>query len=152
MRLTWEVLATRHLNAIAACFAGDGEGMRRMAFYSDPGSLLRLVDDRSRFAWVVHCDGRFIGLIDLEILRAAEGAIALYICPTSRGKGYCRALLDGLLMTDPVSHLSTLVGYVEPDNEASIRCLRGSGFVPTGEDEDGLIEMTKVLSCNVLSP
>jgi len=146
MRLAWESLGKRHVRAIAACFAGDAEGMRRVAFYSDPRRLLRLIDEKTRFAWVVRDNGRLIGLIDLEIVREGIGALALYICPASRGKGYCRALLDGLLATDPVRHLNTLIGSVEHDNEASIRCLRANGFVATGEEGVGMIEMEKVLS------
>lgn len=152
MKLTWEPLETRHLATIAASFANDTEGMRRMAFYSDPQNLFRLVDEHIRFAWVVLADGRFIGLVDLESVGARRGAIALYISPAARGKGYCRALLDGLEVTEPVAHLSALVGYVEPDNEPSIRCLSGSGFVVTGEDEDGLIEMQKALPGDTVSP
>jgi len=149
MNLTFKPLGQEYETAITDCFANDAAGMRRTAFYSEPQKLLRLIDGISRFAWGVLENVSLIGLVDLDIVSDGVGAFTVYICPSYRGKRYCPALIEAFLLIPPVTQLKRLVGYVEEDNHASIRCLRAQGFVEKGEDEDGLIEMEKDLSGKV---
>ncbi len=82
-----------------------------------------------------------VGHIRLDI-RDGVGKISYMIAPSERGKGYGTAIIR--LCEDMVSEdLDMLLGLVENDNEASLKCFRKNGY--SESEADGTFRFTKAL-------
>jgi GNAT superfamily N-acetyltransferase len=131
---------TRDLAAlVASWFAEDEEGRRRLDadFYGARLKWWRLVEQSAvRHGRVGVSGDERIGFIDVEI-DGERGGIAIYVQRDLRGRGVGQQLLR--LAADEGRSLGIveLVGSVESDNVASIRCFLGAGFSPAGAEESG---------------
>lgn len=78
-------------------------------------------------------NGRLIGVVQLQ-RKASE--IGLFLDPAEWGKGYAREALQALIASAFARFgLPSLSATVFADNAASLRLLRGLGFVETGRGE-----------------
>jgi RimJ/RimL family protein N-acetyltransferase len=81
-------------------------------------------------------DDEPVGFIDFEIDGERAG-IAIYVRSEFRRRGIGEQLLRLVAAEGQALGVAELVGGVESDNVASIRCLIGAGFIPAGADEFG---------------
>lgn len=124
---------------VAGWFTEDEEGQRRLDadFYGSGLKWWPLVEeDAARYGWVGVMDGEPVGFIDVEIDGERAG-IAIYVRGEFRRRGIGEELLRLAAAEGRSLGVAELVGGVESDNVASIRCLIGAGFTPAGEDEFG---------------
>jgi RimJ/RimL family protein N-acetyltransferase len=63
-------------------------------------------------------------------------AIAYTVPPAFRRHGYGRRILEALFEAPEVADVELFGAGVDPDNVASIQCLRSAGFVQDDEDPD----------------
>ena len=106
-------------------------------FYGAGLKWLPLVEqDAVRYGWVGVLDGEPVGFVDVEIDGERAG-IAIYVRSEFRRRGIGEQLLRLAVSEGRSLGVAELVGGVEDDNVASIRCLIAAGFTPAGADEFG---------------
>jgi RimJ/RimL family protein N-acetyltransferase len=105
----------------------DAELRRRLAFPSREW-LAFVSADPDEVAQVACEDGVPVGFVQVE--REPDGTATLAFCvrPDLRGRGYGKRILRAALDSPHLADVGTIRGGVEPDNEASLRCLRAFGF------------------------
>ena len=69
-------------------------------------------------------------------IEGPAGAIAYVVDPRRRGRGCCPAMVEALIVAPELRHVALLVGGVEPENTASVRCLLRAGFRPLEPEPD----------------
>jgi RimJ/RimL family protein N-acetyltransferase len=124
---------------VAGWFREDDEGQRRLDadFYGAGHKWWPLVEqDAARYGWVGLLDDEPVGFIDFEIDGERAG-IAIYVRSEFRRRGIGEELLRLAAAEGQALGVAELVGGVESDNVASIRCLMAAGFTPAGVDEFG---------------
>jgi RimJ/RimL family protein N-acetyltransferase len=124
---------------VAGWFREDHEGQRRLDadFYGAGNRWWPLVEqDAARYGWVGLLDDEPVGFIDFEIDGERAG-IAIYVRSEFRRRGIGEELLRLAAAEGQALGIAELVGGVESDNVASIRCLTAAGFTPAGADEFG---------------
>ena len=133
---------TRDLAAlVAGWFTKDEEGQRRLDadFYGAGLKWWPLVEqDAARYGWVGLLDDEPVGFIDVEIDDERAG-IAIYVRSEFRRRGIGEQLLRLVAAEGRSLGIAQLVGGVESDNVASMRCLLAAGFTQAGADEFGPI-------------
>jgi ribosomal protein S18 acetylase RimI-like enzyme len=124
---------------VAGWFTEDEEGQRRLDadFY---GAGLRwwplVEEDAARYGWVGLLGDEPVGFIDVEIDGERAG-IAIYVRSEFRRRGIGEQLLRVAAAEGRSLGVAELVGGVEGDNVASIRCFIAAGFTQAGEDQFG---------------
>ncbi|MBI2310227.1 GNAT family N-acetyltransferase [Candidatus Collierbacteria bacterium] len=134
-----ENVSNKWVQQIKSWVEDDAEGKKRLGYLETPGKLLTLINNTSRYGWIVKEEGVAVGLIDFEVTNK-RGSFVIYLAPQFRGKGYARRLLDKIVEIAKERQLETLYAGVEPDNEPSVRSLKSSGFRQVGKDKDGMLE------------
>jgi ribosomal protein S18 acetylase RimI-like enzyme len=81
--------------------------------------------------WTTWDGARVVGAIDVP-----SGALAFTVPPACRGLGYGRQVLCALFEAPEVADIALFGGGVEPENVASIACLRAAGFSQENEEPD----------------
>ncbi|WP_018466988.1 GNAT family N-acetyltransferase [Calidithermus timidus] len=68
---------------------------------------------------------------------------AFAVRPDLRGRGYGRRMLQAMLEHPNLARFRRFVASVEPDNQASLRCLESQGFTPRSlePDESGFLAL-----------
>lgn len=130
---------------VTAWLDGDVQGMTHLSSYRDvPAWLGRLSENRH--GWIAHVNDSAIGFLDVDI-DGATGSFSYYVAPEHRRRGMGTALLLSLPALCDAIGVRRLVGYVEPENDASLAALRRAGFsVCTETDEDGMLAAVKDLT------
>lgn len=133
---------TRDLAAlVASWFAEDEEGQRRLDtdFYgADLKWWLVVQQCAPRHGWVGLLGDEPVGFVDVEV-DGERGGIAIYVRPAFRCRGIGGQLLRLVAADGRALGIAELVGHVESDNVASIRCLLAAGFTQAGADEFGSV-------------
>lgn len=70
-------------------------------------------------------------------------SLAMSMNPILRGRGLCASVIRLVLDLPELRRFDKIFGAIEPDNFASLNCVKKAGFCRTsdGLDEDGLIEV-----------
>jgi RimJ/RimL family protein N-acetyltransferase len=101
-------------------------------WYSPPTQVwLEYVRNEPRvFAWMVYDEGTPIGHIQVDIKENGMGYIGFVINPALRRRGYGKRMLTEFLVRPEISQVDRIIGEVESENIASVRCLLAAGFTP----------------------
>ena len=65
-----------------------------------------------------------------------SGAVAFTVAPARRRLGYGKLILQALFDAPEVADIELIGGGVEPENVASIACLRSAGFSQENKEPD----------------
>lgn len=76
------------------------------------------------------------GSIVLDSIERPAMELAFVVDPMQWSRGYCKAMLDAVLELPEVASVRVFNGGVEPDNIASILCLKRAGFVRLSDEQD----------------
>jgi RimJ/RimL family protein N-acetyltransferase len=76
------------------------------------------------------------GPIITEAIEAVTGSIAFVTDPRVRGRGIGRAMITAMLARPELDQVELFEAGVEPDNDASRRCLKAAGFRVHATDPD----------------
>jgi ribosomal protein S18 acetylase RimI-like enzyme len=139
----------------------DAETQRWLGGPEWPRLMLELADrplrefrgalETGRFRWVGWDGADPVGYIDcgtydrwttwdgeqvVEAMAVESGAVAFTVAPACRRLGYGLQLLHALFRAPEMAHVQLLGGGVEPENVASVACLRSAGFRPDSEEPD----------------
>lgn len=130
---------------------------RELALVSQtPGTEYRGAFVTGRFNWVAFDGEDVVGLIGgetynrwtsyggegpdgsivLDSIELPAMELAFVVDPTQWGRGYCKAMLDAVLVRPEVADVRVFGGGVEPDNVACILCLKRAGFVRLSDEQD----------------
>jgi RimJ/RimL family protein N-acetyltransferase len=87
--------------------------------------------------WEGGADGR--GLV--SVIDEPSGGIAYVTDPARRRSGYGVAMILALLSVSELAHVQLFAAGIEPENTASVRCLRAAGFDPLDpvSDWEGIV-------------
>ena len=122
----------------------DAELHRRVDFPTEEW-LGYVTDTAGVFAYTVWEGAICVAQVQMDV-EDATGSILMAVNPALRGRGYCKRVLEAFIHHHATECLTTLVAYIEPDNEASIRCFASAGFLTQPTDADGFTLMTYQLS------
>lgn len=77
----------------------------------------------------------------VSVIHEPAGGIAYVTDPALRRRGYGTAMVDALMQSSELSHVELFAAGIEPENTASVRCLRSAGFMPLDPvpDREGII-------------
>ena len=91
------------------------------------------------FAWMIFQNKMPAAVIQFGDL--PYPALAIAMNPILRGQGLCAPTLRFVLDQPELRRLGRIYGAIEPDNFASLNCVRKAGFSRTSDelDDDGLI-------------
>ena len=99
-----------------------------------------------RNVWIASEERLPVALIDVESYDDGSAAFAFVVAPKMRGRGVGTRLLNNVLGLPELTTVRTLIGYVEPDNPASRRCLEKAGFsIAVEPDAEGLLPISRPL-------
>ena len=91
--------------------------------------------------WIAEAEGEPVAQLQVDHVPGEPAYLDIAIRPALRGKGMGQLILSRFL-DGPGRIYSVLIGYVEPDNFASLRCCQKCGFSLAKElDADGLIKV-----------
>jgi RimJ/RimL family protein N-acetyltransferase len=124
---------------VAAWFETDAEARARFDLYDEHPRWWHLVEaDGSRYGFIGWSGNEPVGFVDIEV-GDSEASFVVMVRSDRRNTGLGRRLI-GLAM-DEAARLGAqrLVGYVEPDNSASLRCCVAAGLELGDADADALI-------------
>jgi RimJ/RimL family protein N-acetyltransferase len=139
-------LTEDHAATVAGWFQTDDEARARLDMYDEHPRWWRLVEsDDSRHGYIGVLGSEPVGLVDIEIDDATAN-IALMVRFEHRNVGLGRRLIA--LAKDEAAHLGAreLVGYIEPDNDAAIRCCLASGLELDALDDDDMLPARAMLA------
>jgi RimJ/RimL family protein N-acetyltransferase len=120
-------------------FSHDEAGLKFVGSYRDIEQTLKLVGEHRKF-WLAYENDIPVGFLDLEV-DGTRGSSSIYVAPDQRQKGFSLKLHSALAEQARKLGATDLFGYVELDNEASIRALEKAGYTRSpGLDKDGLLE------------
>ena len=99
----------------------------------------RLRDPNTLF-WIAMHDRDPVGQVRLT-RSEREAEIHIAVAPTSRGRGYGRAILEGAAAAcrERWPTVKTILARIDSDNDASIRAFEAAGFRSTAEAEGRLL-------------
>lgn len=87
----------------------------------------RKMADENCLMFILEDEGERVGSLRLDITESVA-EISYMVAPGKRGKGYGKQILSFSDSVAPEA-VKTLVGLVEKQNEASIRCFESDGYV-----------------------
>ncbi len=87
-----------------------------------------------RVAWV---DEQPAAVVQCDVAADGSGSIALWIEPGRRGKQVGRSVLRAFLALSETARLRRIDAFIDPDNQAAMRCFAACGFSRDGADADG---------------
>jgi RimJ/RimL family protein N-acetyltransferase len=140
MNLTFRIMGEQELAELRAWF-NDPELNRRISYPTDEW-FAYVTDTPNVFAWTVFDADTAVGMSQVDLADDSRAYFDFAVKPDLRGHGYGRYILSQLVDQPELSAVTMLLGYVEPDNLASRRCLSSAGYHNPNEtpDADGLIE------------
>jgi RimJ/RimL family protein N-acetyltransferase len=79
------------------------------------------------------------------VIEVPSAAIVYVVDPTLRRRGYGIAMIDALTRMPELDHVGLFGAGVEPENTASVQCLRSAGFsaLDSGPDWEGTVYYVK---------
>lgn len=125
---------------ISGWYCSDTEGKKRIGAYANVEQWLKLLDNNSRWGFIVFDDETPVGFLDLERMEKGKGAFTFYVAPNFRGKGYSQLLVTELIKIAKEKKIGSLYAGIEEDNTASINALEKVGFAEVGRDKDNMRE------------
>lgn len=134
-------LTTELAGLVGSWFAEDEEGRRRLDadFYGGDLRWWPLVQRSAvRHGWVGLLGDECVGFVDLEV-DGERGGVAVYVRHEFRGCRIGQQLLRLAAAEGRSLGIAELVGNVQSDNIASIRCFLAAGFSQAGIDKLGPI-------------
>lgn len=91
---------------------------------------------------------RPVALVDFESYDDGTAGVGIVVAPDARGQGLGRSTLKLLVQSEHLKDVQVIFGGIEPENVASIKCLKGAGFVADSlePDEEGIIYFRRQIS------
>jgi len=137
-----EELSATNRYQIEKWFNGDESGKTFLHWYSDTSKVEALLGS-NRKLWLVKEDDQYVGFVDLEMIDKT-GYFAYYIAPKYRGQRLSQKILLTLEEFGREFGLQGLVGYVEPENIASMKALERANYRKSKKsDPDGMLRFQK---------
>jgi GNAT superfamily N-acetyltransferase len=124
---------------VAAWFETDAEARARFDLYDEHPRWWRLVEaSDSRAGFIGWSGNEPVGFVDIEV-RDAEATFVVMVRSDRRNIGLGRRLIELAKEEAARRGAERLVGYVEPDHGACLRCCVAAGLELGDADADGLI-------------
>jgi RimJ/RimL family protein N-acetyltransferase len=120
-----------------------------------PLGEFRGATETGRHQWLAWANGTAVGYIDCDTydrwttweggpggrgvtatVPVPSAGIAYVIAPAQRRRGYATAMITAVTTTPELSHVELFRAGVEPENTASVGCLRKAGFRPLSPEPD----------------
>jgi RimJ/RimL family protein N-acetyltransferase len=138
--ITFRRIAQKDLATLRSWFA-DTDLAERLSYPDDTWFAHLRSDDAA--CWVASDEtGSILAQLQVDRTDASTGDLAFAIRPDLRGKGYGKAVLRAFLARVGRNYVR-LAAFIEPDNIASLACVRSCGFeVALSPDEDGMLKAT----------
>lgn len=129
-----------HLPILRQWHDEDLELERRLSgFYADGrGWVKELVEHEERRGWIVCWGGQPAGFADLDVDHdTALGYLSMYVSQGVRGAGVGTVAAKRVVEEARSIGVAGVIAYVQPDNEAAIRCVEKAGLLPLDEYDQG---------------
>lgn len=138
MTITFREIAPKDLATLRSWFA-DAELAERLSYPDE--AWLGHVGGNGAAGWVALDDtGSIVAQVQVDRADAFTGDLAFAIRPDFRGRGYGKAVLRAFLAGEGQNY-HRLEGFIEPDNVASLACVRRCGFeVAAVANKDGMLK------------
>jgi len=132
--LTLATATAADLERAGALVRADVEGMRRLAYYGEETAAWVADHGTQRIVLMLWMDESLVGFVDVETgADAVQAVMAYYIAAEYRGRGLAGQVLDlTRAWLAENTRVVVLLGYVEPDNRASVAALERAGFCREG--------------------
>jgi RimJ/RimL family protein N-acetyltransferase len=131
-------LIASDLETLRSWFA-DAELSRRLSYPTVEWFSYVTGTDAAR-CWIAVRQSEAIAQLQVDHHPGEPAYLDIAIRPDLRGKGLGRAVLSAFL-DGPGKACPVLIGHIEPDNAASLRCFQNCGFsLSDTVDEDGMIK------------
>ena len=142
MQITFRLLDAADLEFYRSWF-NDAELARRLSYPTDDWFAYVTATEASR-CWVgLDETGGVISVLQVDDGENGLGQFDISLRPELRGRGLGAAVLDAFI-GGPGADFTALEGAIEPDNAASLACVRRCGFeIYPGLDEDGLVRVRR---------
>ncbi len=140
MRLTFRLMGEPELRELRLWFA-DAELESRISYPTDEWYAY-VTQTPGVFGWMVFDGSTPVGMTQVDLAPDNQAYFDFAVKPSLRKQSYGRGILMQLVSQPELSAVITLLGYVEPDNRASRRCLLAAGYQNTSDtpDADGMLE------------
>jgi RimJ/RimL family protein N-acetyltransferase len=138
--LTFRTIDPTTLRELRTWFA-DPELEHRVSYPTDQW-FAYVTETPDVFAWMIFDGDMPVGMSQVDLAPESRAYFDFAVKPERRGQGYGWRILQQLVRQPELSTTTALLGYVEPDNTASRRCLLAAGYHNPSEtpDADGMIE------------
>ncbi len=133
--MAWPRKALELADAPLGEFRGARETGRSHYLGWERGAPIGYIDCGTCDRWTTWEGGRG-GRGVVSVIDEPSGGIAFVTDPAQRRKGHGVAMLLALLKLPALEHVALFAAGVEPDNTASVRCLRAAGFGPLDPTPD----------------
>jgi RimJ/RimL family protein N-acetyltransferase len=120
-----------------------------------PLSEFRGALETGRHHWLARAEGTAVGYIDCDTydqwttwdgatgggkvtatIPVPSAGLAYVIDPAQRRRGYATAMIKAVTTLPELAHIELFAAGVEPENAASVGCLRNAGFRPLSPEPD----------------
>lgn len=120
-----------------------------------PLSEFRGATETGRHHWLAWANGTAVGYIDCDTydrwttweggpggrgvtatIPVSSAGIAYVVDPAQRRRGYGTAMVSAVTAMPELAHVELFAAGVEPENAASVGCLRKAGFRPLNPEPD----------------
>jgi len=123
-------------------FLGDRQWIKRelRLIHDMPRQRHRGLTITGRWGWVVFEGPEPVAFVGTERNDDRTASASLVVAPERRGRRIGRRAIVALLEQPEVEGVIRLLGSIDPDNVASIRCLIALGVgVPADADDEGML-------------
>jgi len=137
---SWPQMSIAHIDAPLSEFRGAHETGRYRFVALDGESPVGYIDCGTYDRWATW-DGSIGGRGVTAVIEMPSAAIAYVVDPTLRRRGYGVEMIHSLIRMPELENVGLFGAGVEPQNKASIRCLRSAGFSPLDSfpDWEGIV-------------
>jgi L-amino acid N-acyltransferase YncA len=140
--LSFRLLEPKDQQDIAA-WASDEEAEKWLSGIGSNDWFNHLQDDPKTLVLMALVRDKAVGMVQAEFLEDGSAALALLIDPQMRSQRYGRMILKQALGQPELEAAKSFCAYVDPGNEASLKCFLIAGFQKAGApDENGLLKLT----------
>ncbi len=145
MKIECEAVSSKNIQIITNWFANDAVGVRWLAFYKDAKKWQSLLNEASRWGWIIYKNTSPIGFIDLEKVRET-GYFAYYVAQAFRGQSLSSIVLRQLEQFAQERDIKIVRGEFEDENSASDAALSKNNYSLRVSTTIGMVEASKKLN------